>query len=137
MSRFPDDWGTAIGDDPENPKLPKDSPKKKRQHEPDSRTGLLLYFNQTIPVDMKRIGANVNGPVMLKYFKTLHDKDFTSAQIRGMIDLFVQAITRRPLPSHIAPWRAFISDIDKYADLVQRATTTEGNNEVEVDDRLL
>jgi hypothetical protein len=137
MNRFSDDWGTAIGDDPENPKPTKDSPKKKRQHDPDSRTGLVLYFNQNIPVDMKRIGANVNGPVMLKYFKILHDKDFTSAQIRGMIDLFVQSITRRPLPSHIAPWRAFISDIDKYADLVQRATTTEGNNEVEVDDRLL
>ena len=137
MNRFSDDWGTAMGDDPENPKPTKDSPKKKRQHDPDSRTGLVLYFNQNIPVDMKRIGANVNGPVMLKYFKILHDKDFTSAQIRGMIDLFVQSITRRPLPSHIAPWRAFISDIDKYADLVQRATTTEGNNEVEVDDRLL
>lgn len=134
MSRFPDEWGTALGEDPDKPQTPKQRPKKK--YDPDSRTALVLYFNQKIPTNMKRIGANVNGPVMMKSFANLAQRGFTPSDIRGMIDAFVKTITRKPLPVHIAPWRAFLADIDKYADQVRRAPTREENDDVEIDPRL-
>lgn len=134
MNRFPDEWGTALGEDPDKKKTPEKKPKKK--YDPDSRTALVMYFNDAIPTDMRRIGANVNGPAMMKSFAGLQSIGFTASDIRGMIDAFVKAITRKPLPVHIAPWRAFLADIDRYADQVRRAPTREENDDVEVDPRL-
>lgn len=134
VSRFPDDWGTAFGEDPDRKKAPAKTPKKK--HDPDSRTALVMYFNQSLPTDMRRIGANVNGPAMMKVFAGLTQRGFTASDIRGMIDVFVKTITRRPLPVHVAPWRGFIADIDRYAEQVKRAPTREENDDVEIDPRL-
>jgi hypothetical protein len=52
---------------------------------------------------------------MMKGFKKLTDRGFTNDQIREMILDFVKEITRRPLPIEVAPWRAFLANLDKYA----------------------
>ena len=137
MSRFPDEWGKPLNQDPDAPEQVSAPKKKKKTFDPDSRSGLVGYFHQSIPVAMNRIGANVNGPVMMKSFGKLQESGFTSADIRVMIDAFVKDITRRPLPVHVAPWRAFLADIDKYADHVRRAPTKEETTDVEIDPRLL
>ena len=134
VNRFPDDWGPALGEDPDKPPAP---PKGRRPKDPNSRMALVLHFNESIPVNMDRIGSNINGPAMISLFKKLEEKGFTATEIRGMINAFVVNITRRPLPTHVAPWRAFISEIDKYAEQIKRAPTTEENHEVEIDHRLL
>lgn len=134
MRKPTDEWGPALGEDPDKPTAPQE---KRRPKDPNSRAALVNHFNASIPVNMDRIGPNVNGPAMMQLFKKLDDKGFTAENIRGMINAFVVNITRRPLPTHVAPWRAFISDIDKYAEQIKRAPTTEENHEVEIDHRLL
>lgn len=134
MRKPTDEWGPALGEDPDKPIA---SQEKRRPKDPNSRAALVNHFNASIPVNMDRIGPNVNGPAMMQLFKKLDDKGFTAENIRGMINAFVVNITRRPLPTHVAPWRAFISDIDKYAEQIKRAPTTEENHEVEIDQRLL
>lgn len=134
MRKPTDEWGPALGEDPDKPTAPQE---KRRPKDPNSRAALVNHFNSSIPVNMDRIGPNVNGPAMMQLFKKLDDKGFTAENIRGMINAFVVNITRRPLPTHVAPWRAFISDIDKYAEQIKRAPTTEENHEVEIDHRLL
>lgn len=134
-NRFPDDWGTAIGADPEA--VTGAPPKRRRKApDPDTLTGLVLHFASLIPPDLNRIGANVNGPAMMKCFGGLTSKGFTYNEIREMMHAFIKDISRKKLPPHIAPWRAFLADIDKYAHAVRRAPTQEGNSEVEIDDRL-
>lgn len=135
VSRFPDDWGRPLNQDPDRVEPPAPA-KKKKTYNPDSRTGLVMYFHQNIPVSMNRVGANVNGPAMMKAFGKLEEKGFTASDIRGMIDAFVRTTTRRPLPVSVAPWRAFLADIDRYADEVRRAPTKEENHDVEIDPRL-
>jgi len=51
----------------------------------------------------------------MKGFKNLSDKGFSNEQIRGMILAFVKDISRRALPVDVAPWRAFLANLDKYA----------------------
>lgn len=135
-SRFPDNWGTAIGADPE--KGPAESPRTSKRKTPnlDTRSGLVYHFASLVPPDLNRIGANVNGPAMMKCFGSLVDKGFTYAEIREMMHAFFTDISRKKLPPQIAPWRAFLADIDKYAHNVRRAPKQEGNSEVEIDDRL-
>lgn len=133
-NRFPDDWGTPIGADPEAQTVARTPPKKKQN--PNTRLGLVMHFKNSIPPDLNRIGADVNGPVMLKCFNSLLNRGFTHDDIREMIHAFIKDISRKKLPPHIAPWRAFLADIDKYAHAVRRAPTQEGNSEVEIDDRL-
>jgi hypothetical protein len=72
----------------------------------------------------------------MKGFKRLTENGFTNDQIREMIKDFVKDITRRPLPVEVAPWRAFLANLDKYAK--QQRT----NNDVEptttsIDPRLI
>jgi len=137
VSRFPDEWGKPLNADPDAPQPPSAPPKKKKATDPNSRTGLVFYFQQSVPFSMTRVGANVNGPAMMKAFGKLQDIGFTAPDIRAMIDAFIKDTTRRPLPVHVAPWRAFLADIDKYADAVRRAPTKEETTDVEIDPRLL
>lgn len=110
MKKLSDDWGVGLGEDPDK-KEP--APKQIRQ---DSRGNLVYFFRDSLPTEtMDRITAPVNGPALMKGFKKLTDKGFTTDQIRAMIMAFVKEITRRPLPVEVAPWRAFLANLDKYA----------------------
>jgi hypothetical protein len=110
MKKQFDDWGTGLGEDPDR-KEP--APKQMRQ---DSRGSLVHFFRDSLPTEnLMRITAPVNGPAMMKGFKKLADRGFTNEQIREMILDFVKEITRRPLPVEVAPWRAFLANLDKYA----------------------
>lgn len=110
MKKQSDDWGTGLGEDPDRQKP---APKQMRQ---DSRGSLLYFFRDSLPAETTlRITAPVNGPAMMKGFKKLTDRGFTNDQIREMILDFVKEITRRPLPIEVAPWRAFLANLDKYA----------------------
>jgi len=137
-SRFPDNWGTAIGEDPEKEPAEPQQKNKRKTPKPkiDTKSGLLYHFSSLVPPDLNRIGANVNGPAMIKCFGALVDKGFTYAEIREMMHAFFTDISRKKLPPQIAPWRAFLADIDKYAHNLRRAPKREGNSEVEIDDRL-
>lgn len=136
-NRFPDDWGTPIGTDPDEVAA-KEDPRKRVRKTPklNTQAGLVYHFASLIPPDMNRIGANVNGPAMMKCFGGLLDKGFTHEDIREMMHAFIKDISRKKLPPHIAPWRAFLADIDKYAHHARRAPTREEHSEVEIDDRL-
>ena len=110
MKHQSDDWGLGLGEDPDK-KEP--APKQKRS---DTRGALLYFFRDSLPAETTlRLTAPVNGPAMMKGFKKLTDSGFTNNQIREMILDFVKDITRRPLPVEVAPWRAFLANLDKYA----------------------
>jgi hypothetical protein len=131
MKKHSDDWGVGLGEDTDK-KEP--APKQMR---PESRGSLLQFFRDSLPAETTlRITAPINGPAMMKGFKRLTENGFTNDQIREMIKDFVKDITRRPLPVEVAPWRAFLANLDKYAK--QQRT----NNDVEptttsIDPRLI
>lgn len=108
MKKPTDDWGSALGADPDRVETP--APKK------GSATALVYFFRDNMPEEsMERIGASVNAKALLATFKKLTNRGFTDDQIRDMILAFAKEIARKPLPVHVAPWRGFIANIDKYA----------------------
>jgi hypothetical protein len=108
MKKTTDDWGSPLGADPDQKEAP--APKK------GSATALVYFFRDSLPVEpMNRIGAPVNAKALLATFKKLTSRGFTDEQIRAMILTFAKEIARKPLPVHVAPWRGFIANIDKYA----------------------
>ena len=110
MKNQSDDWGVGLGEDLDKKEV---VPKQKKQ---DSRGSLVYFFRDNLPAEtLERITAPVNGPALMKGFKKLSDKGFSNEQIRGMILAFVKDISRRALPIDVAPWRAFLANLDKYA----------------------
>jgi hypothetical protein len=108
VKKAPDDWGSPLGADPDR----KETPAPKRGTLP----ALVYYFRDRLPEEaMDRIGAPVNAKALMVGFKKLIERGFTHEDIRAMIDTFVQDIARRPLPSHVAAWRGFLANMDKYA----------------------
>lgn len=108
MKKPTDDWGTALGEDPDRTETP--APKK------NTLASLVYFFQSNLPTEsFDRIGAPVNGKALMFAFKKLVERGFTHDQIRDMIMAFVKEIARRPLPVHVAPWRGFIANMDKYA----------------------
>lgn len=108
MKKAPDDWGSPLGGDPD----------RKEEVAPKKGTlpALVYYFRDCLPEEsMDRIGAPVNARALMAGFKKLIDRGFTHEDIRAMIDSFVRDIARRPLPSHVAAWRGFLANLDKYA----------------------
>lgn len=134
MNRFPDDWGTPLGSDPETP--PKPEPKKKPRK--DSITSLVYYFSSAMPAEsMKRIGSPVNGPALMKGFKKLIEEGFTHDDIRGMIDTFASKLRTKPLKPDVLPWRAFLGDIDALAHSFRTTNPSEDYGNWGIDPRLM
>lgn len=127
-----DDWGPAFGADPE----PKSSPPKKTSRR-DSLFGLATYFSELLPKDAwGKLNSPVNFPAMSKGLKKLREAQYTPDQIRAMMDMFVADIKRKPLADGVAPWRAFLANLDA---LAKRATTykePDSYDDVETDRRL-
>lgn len=109
MKKQIDDWGTGLGADPDRqPEI--NVPKG------NSRSALVYVFRDSMPTEaMDRITATVNAPALMKGFAKLTQRGFTHEQIHAMILAFAKDITRRPLPVEVAPWRAFLANLDKYA----------------------
>jgi hypothetical protein len=73
---------------------------------------------------------------MSKGLKKLRAAEYTPDQIRVMMDMFVADIKRKPLADGVAPWRAFLANLDA---LAKRATTykePDSYDDVETDRRL-
>lgn len=129
MRRPSDDWGGGLGADPE-----------RVEERPTPREGslgnLVYFFRNNMPVEsMDRIGASINAKALMAAFRKLVDRGFTHEEIRVMILMFAKEITRRPLPVHVAPWRGFIANLDKYAKGAKKNEKDE-SNEPTVDPRL-
>lgn len=112
-----DDWGKAWGEDSEKVTTP---PVKKSRK--DSLMGLVIYFSELLPKDSwGKLNSPVNAKAMVVGLKKLQGAGFTPDQIRGMIDIFMVDIQRKPLSVGIAPWRAFLANLDS---LASRVTAT-------------
>lgn len=133
--RHNDDWGTAIGSDPDSPK---ETPAPKKKAHQDSLTGLVYYFSSAIPVEaMARIGAPVNGPALMKGFKKLVEAGFTHDDIRGMIDTFVSKLRAKPLKPELLAWRVFLGDLDALAQSFRTTNPNEAYGKWGLDPRLM
>ena len=136
MSRFPDDWGTPLGGDPEAPSTQVTPPKKKTPK--DSLSGLVYYFSNAMPVEaMNRIGSPVNGPALMKGFKKLTEAGFTHGDIRGMIDTFASRLRTKPLKPELLPWRVFLGDLDSLAQSFRTSNPNEDYGKWGIDPRLM
>lgn len=134
-SRHHDDWGNAIGSDPDSPKEVAVPKKKPRQ---DSLTGLVYYFSNAMPIEtMARIGAPVNGPALIKGFKKLVEAGFTHADIRGMIDTFASKLRTKPLKPELLAWRVFLGDLDALAQSFRTSNPNEEYGKWGLDPRLM
>ena len=131
MKRQPDDWGSGLGSDPD--RIEESAAPKK-----GSANALVYFFRDNLPDEsMDRIGAPINAKALLVTFKKLTAKGFTHDDIRDMIMAFVKDITRRPLPPHVAPWRGFIANVDKYAKGIRKDESDQEPSVPTVDKRLL
>jgi hypothetical protein len=123
----PDDWGTAIGSDPDKVS---DTPKKKPRQ--DSLTGLINYFRDLLPRDAwGSLNSPVNAPAMMNGLKKLQSAGHTPEDIRGMMQVFVVGMSRKPLPVGVAPWRAFLANLDS---LSNQVTSTENTSYDDLED---
>lgn len=127
-----DDWGPAFGEDPEAKKEPpKKTPRK------DTLFGMVTYFSELLPKDAwGRLNSPVNFPAMSKGLKKVREAGHTPEHIRSMMELFIADINQKPLTEGVAPWRAFLANLDA---LAKRATTAKGHDsydDVETDKRL-
>jgi hypothetical protein len=53
-----------------------------------------------------------------------------------MILLYMQEISRRPLPMDVAPWRGFIANLDKLTNQIKNGTREDSTSETTTDRRL-
>ena len=129
-----DDWGSPLGSDPDRKERP--VPKK------GSRLALLRLFTDSVPpIYFSRMNSAVNGKAMMVAFSTLTAHGYTDEEIREIIALYMQQITRRPLPESVAPWRGFIANLDQLGEQVKRnrrvTVSEEDLTETVIDKRLL
>lgn len=130
-----DDWGTALGSDPDSPQVTPSPKKKPRQ---DSLTGLVYHFSNAMPIEsMNRIGAPVNGPALMKGFKKLIEAGFTHDDIRGMIDTFASRLRAKPLKPELLAWRVFLGDLDSLAQSFRASNPNEDYGKWGLDPRLM
>lgn len=105
--RQDDDWGPAIGSDPEKVENNPADPFK------DTNGSLLTYFKNKLPTDAwGKLNSPINAQALFAGFRRLKNTGYTGDQIRGMIDTFIADIQRKPLPTGVAPWRAFLANLD-------------------------
>lgn len=125
-----DDWGPSFGDDPEPVVSTPETFK-------DTTGSLLSYFKDRLPTDSwGRLNSPINGPALIKGFRKLKGNGYTGDQIRGMIDIFIADIVRKPLPQDVAPWRGFLANLDSLAGRLVATATTESYDDVTTDRRL-
>lgn len=123
-----DDWTPSFGADESAPKVP--TPQKG-----DSVPALVRYFRDNLPADSwGTLNSPVNAPALSAGISKLKKAGYTADQIRGMMKVFFQRISQKPLPVGIAPWRGFLANLD---DLASRATVKEESYaELEPDHRI-
>lgn len=128
-----DDWGTPLGSDPDQP-VAKPAPRK------GSRQALLRFFTDNVPpIYFSRMNSAVNGKAMMVAFATLTAHGHSDDDIREMITLYMQQISRRELPQSVAPWRGFIANLDQLSGQLKKKREGTSGEEVAstfVDDRL-
>ena len=130
----PDDWGTPIGSDPEAPASSATPKKTSRQ---DTLTGLVGYFATILPVDAwGKLNSPVNGKALMVGVKKLRDSGKTPEEIRNMMKTFAEDIIRKPLPNGVAPWRAFLANLDRLSSTPTMSKETT-YDDLQVDPRLL
>lgn len=134
MRRPPaDDWGPTLGADPEKSPEELISQKKPRK---ETLSSLIYYFNDMLPRDAwGKLNSPVNPKAMMVGLKKLQDAGRSLSDIRSMMDSFMVDISRKPLPTGIAPWRGFLANLDRLSNQVQSVETST-YDDLEVDRRL-
>lgn len=129
-----DDWGTPLGADPETTA---GNPPPRKNPRQDTLSGLVGYFATILPVDAwGKLNAPVNGKALMVGVKKLRAAGKSPEDIRGMMKAFVDEIVRKPLPLGVAPWRAFLANLDKLSHTSAPATEST-YEDLQVDVRLL
>lgn len=135
MKKMSDDWGTALGSDKDvyTPPASKKKPKK------DTLTSLVYEFRDQLMMDTSTLmNAQVNGPAMMKAFRTILDTGRTYDDIRAMIAQFHMDIKNKPLTDGIPAWKAFLGRLDTLANKVGHCDTPITYDEVpKIDPRLM
>ena len=119
MRRQPsDDWGTALGSDPDkSTQTTKRKPAKK-----ESLSSLIYYFNDMLPRDVwGKLNSPVNPKAMMVGLQKLQDAGHSILDIRSMMDVFLMEISHKPLPVGVAPWRGFLANLDRLSNHVPSA----------------
>lgn len=130
-----DDWGAAIGRDPE---ILKSASLPKKNSRQDSLSGLVYYFSNSLPIDaFSKIGAPVNGRALIKNFKKLIDLGFSYSDIRGIINIFASNLKAKPLKPEVLAWKLFLANLDSLAHSFRTNNPNEEYGNWGVDPRLL
>jgi hypothetical protein len=109
----PDDWGKALGEDPE---IPAKDTRPKKALRKDTTAGLVNYFSSLLPTDAwGKLNSPVNVKAMMAGVSKMKKAGHSPDDIRSMMDLYSVEITRKPLPEGVAAWRGFLANLDSLA----------------------
>jgi hypothetical protein len=123
MRRQEEDWGKALGEDPDLPA--KDTRPKKIQRK-DTISGLVNYFSNLLPTDSwGKLNSPVNAKAMMTGVSKMRKAGHSPETIRSMMDLYLLEISRRPLPEGVAAWRGFLANLDSLTAKVHATNTKE------------
>jgi len=133
-AKFSDDWGTALGSD-KDAYIP---PAKKKPKRKDSTASLVYEFRDQLLMDTSNLmNSQVNGPAMMKAFRTILDSGRSYDDIRAMIAQFHKDIAIKPLTDGIPAWKAFIGRLDSLAKKVGTSEDVPTFDGPKIDPRLM
>jgi hypothetical protein len=106
----------------------------------DSLSGLVIFFSELLPTDSwGKLNSPVNAPAMIAGLRKVRDAGNTPETIRAMMRLFVSGLASKPLPDGVAPWRAFLANLDALASAVTATNLKEPDtyDDLQPDKRLI
>lgn len=134
-AKFSDDWGTALGSDKDTYAPPESKKKKPKK---DTLVGLVYDFQNGLLMDTKNLmNAQVNGPAMMKAFRTILDTGKTFDDVRAMIAQFHKDIQDKPLTDGIPAWKAFMGRLDSLAKKISNVEPEYNYDGPKIDPRLM
>lgn len=131
MTARDDDWGPSFGEDDKPPVV------RERPRKTGTSTELVYLFREAMPVDKwGSFNTAVNGPALMKAFKTLKENGRTHDDIKKLINMFAVDIKSKPLASSVPPWKAFLGRLSELESRLDNSADTVRDFDDEIDPRL-
>lgn len=135
-AKFSDDWGTALGSDKDvyTPPQPKKKTPKK-----DSLSGLVTEFQNQLILSLPVMSFNsqINGPALMKAFRTMIDAGRSYDDIRAMMAQFAKDVKAKPITDGTPLWRVFLGRLDTLDHKVSHSENSYDYSGTKIDPRLM
>jgi hypothetical protein len=135
-ARQQDDWGPAIGSDPDV--VSSNTTSKKKPAKKDTLVSLVYDFRDQLMMDTSNLmNAQINAQALATAFRKVLDTGKSFDDVRFMIKQFHKDIQDKPLTDGIPAWKAFIGRLDSLAHKVLNTEPEYNYDGAKIDPRLM